>query len=131
MYNIFYSIVVTSYFFSSPMSDTQYHTPYTIQVRKQYHDSIQLIISGELDETNADEAFSVLEDTLTAKEGYKHIACDFSDLSYTNSKTLGYLTDMIAREHRKGRTVSFDRVHPKTKYIFDMVGLSKVVDPVI
>lgn len=38
---------------------------------------------------------------------------------------------MIARTHRKGKTISFDRVHPKTQYIFDMIGLSKVTDAVI
>jgi anti-anti-sigma factor len=113
------------------MTDVTYHTPYSIKIRKQYHDTLQLIISGELDETNADVAFETIEHNLEEKNTYKHIACDFSQLTYTNSKTLGYLTDMIARTHRKGKTISFDRVHPKTQYIFDMIGLSKVTDAVV
>ncbi len=103
-------------------------TPYSIQLKKQYRDTLQLIISGELDETNADTAFATLETQITEQPEYHHIACDFSHLAYANSKTLGYLTDFIARTHRLGKTISFDRVHPKTQYIFDMIGLSKVTD---
>ncbi len=104
------------------------HTPYSIHVRKQYRDNIELIIRGELDATNADEAFENLAHEMEKKKGYNHINCDFSGLSYTNSTTLAYLTDFIARTHRKGKTISFKKVHPKTQYIFDMIGLSKVVD---
>ncbi len=104
------------------------HTPYSIQLKKQYRDTLQLVISWELDETNADTAFATLESEITDQNDYKHIACDFSHLAYANSKTLGYLTDFIARTHRMGKTISFERVHPKTQYIFDMIGLSKVVD---
>jgi anti-anti-sigma factor len=104
------------------------HTPYTLRLRKQYHDQLELIITGELDETNTDEVFVQLEDQLEKKKGYSHINCDFSRLTYTNSTTLAYLTEFIARAHRKGKTVSFKKVHPKTQYIFDMIGLSKVVD---
>lgn len=108
-------------------SDTT-RTPYSLQLKKQYRETLQLIISGELDETNADIAFDTLEEEIKEQPEYQHISCDFSDLAYANSKTLGYLTDFIARTHRLGKTISFDRVHPKTQYIFDMIGLSKVVD---
>jgi anti-anti-sigma factor len=110
------------------MASDTLQTPYSIQLKKQYRDTLQLIISGELDETNADIAFASLESEITEQPEYKHIACDFGQLAYANSKTLGYLTDFIARTHRLGKTISFDRVHPKTQYIFDMIGLSKVVD---
>ena len=110
------------------MTIHDFHTPYTIQVRKQYHEKLELIISWELDETNADEAFTQLKETIENKHNYSHIDCDFSDLSYTNSTTLAYLTDFIARTHRLGKTIAFKKVHPKTRYIFDMVGISKVVD---
>lgn len=110
------------------MSVHAFHTPYTIQVRKQYHDRLELIIAGELDETNADEAFAHLNSTLEKKHDYERIDCDFSKLSYTNSTTLAYLTEFIARTHRKGKMITFKKVHPKTQYIFDMIGLSKVVD---
>lgn len=106
------------------------HTPYSIQLKKQYRDTLQLVISGELDETNADVAFATLESEMTDQNDYKHITCDFGQLAYANSKTLGYLTDFIARTHRMGKTISFERVHPKTQYIFDMIGLSKVVDKI-
>ena len=112
------------------MSVHAFHTPYTIQVRKQYHDKLELIIAGELDETNAGEAFADLTHTLEKKRDYHHIDCDFSKLSYTNSTTLAYLTEFIARTHRTGKTITFKRVHPKTQYIFDMIGLSKVTDKV-
>ncbi len=105
------------------------HTPYTLQVRKQYRDSVEVIISGELDATNAEEAFENLIHEMENKKEYNHINCDFSKLTYTNSTTLAYLTDFIARTHRKGKTITFKKVHPKTQYIFDMVGLSKVADP--
>lgn len=110
------------------MSSITLHTPYTIQVRKQYRDIIEVIISGELDETNADEAFESLSHEMAKKKGYEHINCDFSKLTYTNSTTLAYLTEFIARTHRKGKTIAFKKVHPKTQYIFDMIGLSKVAD---
>lgn len=110
------------------MMSPSLHTPYSIELRKQYKNTLTLIIRGELDESNADEAFSELQHELSEKAHYDHISCDFSALSYTNSKTLGYLTDFIARTHRLGKTISFDRLHPKTQYIFDMVGLSRVVD---
>lgn len=112
------------------MSITTLHTPYTVQVRKQYRDTVEIIIAGELDETNADEAFESLSHEMEKKKGYEHINCDFSKLSYTNSTTLAYLTEFIARTHRKGKTISFKKVHPKTQYIFDMIGLSKVTDTV-
>lgn len=110
------------------MSLTTLHTPYTLQVRKQYRDTVEIIIAGELDETNADEAFENLSHEMEKKKEYEHINCDFSKLSYTNSTTLAYLTEFIARTHRKGKTISFKKVHPKTQYIFDMIGLSKVTD---
>lgn len=110
------------------MASDTLQTPYSIHLKKQYRDTLQLIISGELDETNADIAFASLESEITEQPEYKHIACDFGQLAYANSKTLGYLTDFIARTHRLGKTISFDHVHPKTQYIFDMIGLSKVVD---
>jgi anti-anti-sigma factor len=110
------------------MSVHAFHTPYSINIRKQYHDKLELIIAGELDETNADEAFLELNNTIEKKHDYNHIDCDFSKLSYTNSTTLAYLTEFIARNHRKGKTVTFKKVHPKTQYIFDMIGLSKVTD---
>lgn len=113
------------------MSLTTLHTPYTLQVRKQYRDTIEIIIAGELDETNADEAFESLSHEMEKKKEYEHINCDFSKLSYTNSTTLAYLTEFIARTHRKGKTISFKKVHPKTQYIFDMIGLSKVTDTVL
>lgn len=113
------------------MSLTTLHTPYTLQVRKQYRDTIEIIIAGELDETNADEAFESLSHEMEKKKEYEHINCDFSKLSYTNSTTLAYLTEFIARTHRKGKTISFKKVHPKTQYIFDMIGLSKVTDQVV
>lgn len=113
------------------MSFTALHTPYTLQVRKQYRDTIEIIIAGELDETNADEAFESLSHEMEKKKEYEHINCDFSKLSYTNSTTLAYLTEFIARTHRKGKTISFKKVHPKTQYIFDMIGLSKVTDTVL
>lgn len=113
------------------MSLTTLHTPYTLQVRKQYRDTIEIIIAGELDETNADEAFENLSHEIEKKRQYEHINCDFSKLSYTNSTTLAYLTEFIARTHRKGKTISFKKVHPKTQYIFDMIGLSKVTDTVV
>lgn len=110
------------------MSPATLHTPYTIQVRKQYRDIIEVIIAGELDETNADEAFENLSHEMEKKKGYGHINCDFSKLTYTNSTTLAYLTEFIARTHRKWKTIAFKKVHPKTQYIFDMIGLSKVAD---
>jgi anti-anti-sigma factor len=113
------------------MSLTTLHTPYTLQVRKQYRDTVEIIIAGELDETNADEAFENLSHEMEKKKEYEHINCDFSKLSYTNSTTLAYLTEFIARTHRKGKTISFKKVHPKTQYIFDMIGLSKVTDTVL
>lgn len=119
-------------FFSlKSMPITTLHTPYTVQVRKQYRDTVEIIISGELDETNADEAFENLSHEMEKKKEYAHINCDFSKLSYTNSTTLAYLTEFIARTHRKGKTISFKKVHPKTQYIFDMIGLSKVADPIV
>lgn len=119
---------VESLFLSSLMTSLP-HTPYTLQVRKQYRDSVEVIISGELDATNAEEAFENLIHEMENKKEYNHINCDFSKLTYTNSTTLAYLTDFIARTHRKGKTITFKKVHPKTQYIFDMVGLSKVADP--
>lgn len=113
------------------MSLTTLHTPYTLQVRKQYRDTIEIIIAGELDETNADQAFESLSHEMEKKKEYEHINCDFGELSYTNSTTLAYLTEFIARTHRKGKTISFKKVHPKTQYIFDMIGLSKVTDTVV
>lgn len=118
------------FFIPLSMSLTTLHTPYTLQVRKQYRDTIEIIIAGELDETNADEAFESLSHEMEKKKEYEHINCDFSKLSYTNSTTLAYLTEFIARTHRKGKTISFKKVHPKTQYIFDMIGLSKVTDTV-
>lgn len=104
------------------------HTPYSIHVRKQYHDILEVIIAGELDETNAEAAFESLYHKIGDKKAYEHIQCDFSKLSYTNSTTLTYLTEFIARTHRKGKTITFKKVHPKTQYIFDMIGLTEIAD---
>ncbi len=84
-------------------------------------------ISGKLDESNADETFKEVMG-LYAKipEGLK-IIFDFDDLTYMNSKSIGYLTDLFAKLTETGGNMGFVNLRPNIIDVLDVVGLTQLV----
>lgn len=82
---------------------------------------------GQLDETNVEEeskkVYAELED-----ENLKNMVFDFSELSYLNSKSIGYLADWQDKVSGKGGKLVIFGAAANIFDILDVVGLTKLID---
>ena len=91
------------------------------------HKVVVIEFKGELDESNIDE---------TAKEIYKildetpagiHVIFDFADLSYMNSKSIGYLSDWFTKVNEKGAELLVANPKENITDILSTVGLDNFI----
>jgi len=67
-----------------------------INIKIENEDNIKtFILEWELDETNADKTFEILDKEIDKSKTQKNIF-DFDKLSYINSKTIWYLVDIFS-----------------------------------
>lgn len=82
---------------------------------------------GQLDETNIeDEAkkfYKVIDE-----ETPKNIIFDFSELTYLNSKSIGYIADWQSKISQAGGKLVIFGVQENIFDILDVVGLTKIID---
>lgn len=82
---------------------------------------------GQLDETNVEEeskkVYSEMEE-----DGVKNFVFDFSELSYLNSKSIGYLADWQEKISQKGGKLVVFGAQENIFDILDVVGLTNLID---
>lgn len=82
--------------------------------------------NGQLDETNVDnEAQKIYQ--LIDSMAEPHLILNFAQLSYMNSKSIGYVTDWYSRVAGKNGTVSIAQPQPNILDILKVVGLTQIV----
>lgn len=84
-----------------------------------------LKFSGQLDETNIEEqakkVYKIME------EGAKNLVFDFSELTYLNSKSIGYIADWQQKISQKGGRLVIIGAKENIFDILDVVGLTNIV----
>jgi len=90
--------------------------------------TVKLIsFTGQLDETNVDDE---------AKKIYKvidempipNLLLDFSDLTYINSKAIGYVTDWYSRSAVKNGKIVIAKPQPNILDILKVVGITQIIN---
>jgi stage II sporulation protein AA (anti-sigma F factor antagonist) len=82
---------------------------------------------GQLDETNVEEESVKVYSEIEAEE-LKNMVFDFSELSYLNSKSIGYLADWQEKVNAKGGKLVIFGAAENIFDILDVVGLTKLID---
>lgn len=82
---------------------------------------------GQLDETNVDnEAQKIYQ--LIDSVPQPHLILDFAELSYMNSKSIGYVTDWYSRVSQKSGSLSIAQAQPNILDILKVVGIAQIVN---
>lgn len=83
--------------------------------------------SGQLDETNIEaEAKKVYE--IIEKDQPKNFIFDFTELSYLNSKSIGYIADWQQKISQNGGKLVIFGAKENIFDILDVVGLTNIID---
>lgn len=81
---------------------------------------------GQLDETNVDlEANKIYEVIDSLNE--PNLILDFSQLTYMNSKSIGYVTDWYSRTAAKNGMITIAKPQPNILDILKVVGITQIV----
>ncbi len=90
--------------------------------------SIKLVkFTGQLDETNIEEEAKKFYDVLEA-ENIKNVIFDFSELSYLNSKSIGYIADWQGKVTQAGGKLVIYGAAENIFDILDVVGLTQLIE---
>ena len=82
--------------------------------------------SGQLDETNVDlEAKKIYEVIDAVAE--PNLVLDFENLTYMNSKSIGYVTDWYSRTAAKNGRIVIARPRPNILDILKVVGITQII----
>lgn len=82
--------------------------------------------AGQLDETNVDEEAKKIYKLVDEAEK-PYLILDFADLTYMNSKSIGYLTDWYSRVSEKGGMIAIAQPQPNILDILKVVGITQIV----
>ena len=86
-------------------------------------------LSGELDETNVVHAFGIIHKDLWDPAG-KQVILHMPELTYMNSRAIGYLADLYAVMDGKWGMLKLRSLHSDVEDTLDIVGLLEVVEVV-
>ncbi len=82
---------------------------------------------GELDESNVDHHAETIYEAIRVAPAETNFVFDAHQLSYINSKGLGYLTDWFNKLSEKdGRIIIID-VKPNIYDVLDVVGITQII----
>ena len=90
--------------------------------------TVKLIsFTGQLDETNVDEEakkiYKVIEEMPVP-----NLLLDFSNLTYINSKAIGYVTDWYSRTAVKNGKIAIAKPQPNILDILKVVGITQIIN---
>lgn len=83
---------------------------------------------GQLDETNVDTEAQKIYKIFEESEGKVIVIFDLSDLSYLNSKSIGYITDWYNKAMEKGGKIIIAAPRDNVLDILKVVGLTNIID---
>ena len=85
-----------------------------------------IAFAGQLDETNVDgeakKIYQVIEEMAEP-----HLILDLENLTYMNSKSIGYVTDWYSRTAAKNGRIVIARPRPNILDILKVVGITQII----
>lgn len=89
---------------------------------------IKLIhVSGQLDESNVDEKIKDVYKLVEQNPTGLKVLLDLENLSYLNSKAIGYLTDLYGKINDAGGKIVIAKAKPNIIDILQVVGLTQLI----
>ena len=82
--------------------------------------------SGQLDETNVDSEAKKIYEVIDAV-AEPNLVLDFENLTYMNSKSIGYVTDWYSRTAAKNGRIVIARPRPNILDILKVVGITQII----
>lgn len=86
-----------------------------------------IAISGQLDETNVDEQSKQIYDLLEKEGANINLILDISELSYMNSKSIGYLTDWYTKVNEAGGKLVVSGAQDNVLDVLTVVGITNLI----
>lgn len=86
-----------------------------------------IIFNGQLDEMNVDTEAQKIYKMIT-EIPQPNLLLDFGDLTYMNSKSIGYVTDWYSKTAEKNGKIAIVRPRPNIMDILKVVGISQIVN---
>ncbi len=85
-------------------------------------------ISGQLDESNVDEKIQELYKVVEKNPQNLNLILDLENLSYMNSKSIGYLTDLYGKITEAKGHLAIAKAKPNIIDILQVVGLTQLIN---
>jgi anti-anti-sigma factor len=82
--------------------------------------------SGQLDETNVDSEAKKVYDVIDSM-AEPNLLLDLENLTYMNSKSIGYVTDWYSRTAAKNGKIAIARPRPNILDILKVVGITQII----
>lgn len=83
---------------------------------------------GQLDETNVDTEAQKIYQIFEESDGKVIVIFDLSDLSYLNSKSIGYITDWFNKAMESGGKIIVAAPRENVLDILKVVGLTNIIE---
>jgi anti-anti-sigma factor len=100
----------------------------TYQDTKINDKAVKLIsFAGQLDETNVDEEAKKMYQVID-EMAEPNLLLDFAELSYMNSKSIGYVTDWYSRVAAKNGKIVIVNARPNILDILKVVGITQIIN---
>lgn len=84
-------------------------------------------VSGQLDESNVDEKIQTIYKLLEETPQNLALILDFENLTYMNSKSIGYLTDLYGKLNETNGKIAIAKAKPNILDILQVVGLAQLI----
>lgn len=84
-------------------------------------------LQGELDESNVDYHADTLYELIRIVPRGSHFVLDCKELTYLNSKAIGYLTDWHNKLNQKDGQVFLISLRPSIFDVLELVGLTQII----
>ncbi len=93
------------------------------------NDALKLIkLVGEIDESNLNNLQEKIDPLGEAEEKTKVLIFNLKDLTYINSKVIGYLASYYSKIAKKGKKMIFTEANPNIMDILSLVGLTNIIE---
>ncbi len=90
-------------------------------------DTVTAMLSGELDQCNAQAIRSELDD-LIADRQVRHLILDMGQLSFMDSSGIGVIIGRYRTLSQRGGKVSVTHMNPQVARVFTLSGMSQIID---
>lgn len=102
------------------LEDLRFETP-GLPVSKIFH------CQGQLDESNIDAQAAVITDVMTAMDKGAYAVLDLGQLTYMNSKSVGYVTFWHVKLQHRGGEIVIAAAPQNILDILNVVGLTQII----